>query len=87
MLAENGVASDAFEMQFAVYRNYNSPEELLLQRSHWETDPQRLRRFLEAVAVQVPPPPLALPLPASLPACLLPYHCPALPLPLSIADL
>jgi hypothetical protein len=38
--------------QVAVYRNYNSPEDQVLQASAWETDPQRLRGFLETVAAQ-----------------------------------
>ncbi len=38
-----------FELQFAVYRNYNCTADELLQYSEWESDPAKLRQFLSAV--------------------------------------
>lgn len=46
-----GQAMDAasFQMKLAVYRNYNCPENLLLQQSSWENRPENLVEFLEQV--------------------------------------
>jgi hypothetical protein len=48
ILTENGAAA-SFQMQIAVYRNYNAPQEELLQASNWETEttPDQLRLFLD----------------------------------------
>eukprot|EP01035_Chromulina_nebulosa_P020866 gene20866-27044_t len=35
------------EIQFVVYRNYNSPSNLLLQASNWSSDPQTLFEFID----------------------------------------
>lgn len=40
----------SFEIQFAVYRNYSSSYELLLQHSAWESDPNNLRSFMRSIA-------------------------------------
>jgi hypothetical protein len=39
----------SFQMKLAVYRNYNVPENLLLQQSSWENRPDSLVEFLEQV--------------------------------------
>ncbi|ETO00263.1 hypothetical protein RFI_37184, partial [Reticulomyxa filosa] len=46
---ENGLSSNSFEIQFVVYRNYNAPEDILLQVSPWESKPDKLRSFMETV--------------------------------------
>lgn len=38
-------------LQFAVYRNYSSPVNLLMQHSAWESDPKSLRKFMEGISV------------------------------------
>ncbi|ETO01749.1 hypothetical protein RFI_35690, partial [Reticulomyxa filosa] len=48
ILEENNSLNN-FEMQFAVYRNYNAPEDMLLQISPWESKPEGLRSFMEKV--------------------------------------
>ena len=40
----------AFELQLAVYRNYNVPEHRLLQHSAWEGTPENLHAFISGVA-------------------------------------
>ncbi|ETO03224.1 hypothetical protein RFI_34186, partial [Reticulomyxa filosa] len=35
--------------QFVVYRNYNAPEDLLLQCSPWESKPENLRNFMDKI--------------------------------------
>ncbi|CAF2387971.1 unnamed protein product [Rotaria sp. Silwood2] len=37
ILKENKIDEDSFEVQFVVYRNYNSREDKILQHSPWET--------------------------------------------------
>ena len=44
-----GGGSDLFEMQFAVYRNYSSGADLLLEASEWRSNPQDLKNFLGSV--------------------------------------
>ena len=44
-----GGGSDLFEMQFAVYRNYSSGAEHLLEASEWRSNPQDLKDFLGRV--------------------------------------
>jgi len=46
ILTQNGIASDSFELQFAVYRNYSSFDDIL-QHSPWESRPERLRAFMD----------------------------------------
>jgi hypothetical protein len=43
VLLTNGIASNIFRVQFAVFRNYNSGPDKLLQCSSWATQPQELR--------------------------------------------
>ncbi|CAF4640605.1 unnamed protein product [Rotaria socialis] len=52
ILKEKGFASNSFEIQFAVYRNYNSKEEKILQYSPWETKPDNLRAFMNTIEVE-----------------------------------
>ncbi|MBX9585798.1 MAG: hypothetical protein K2X50_00940 [Gammaproteobacteria bacterium] len=49
ILKDNGFAPDAFELQFSVYRNYSSGNDLLLQTSTWETKPSNLRAFMDRI--------------------------------------
>jgi hypothetical protein len=52
ILTEKGINPDAFEMQFAVYRNYDCRAEKLLQVSSWETKPDNLRAFMDTIAAE-----------------------------------
>jgi hypothetical protein len=45
----SGCEGLTFEVQFAVYRNYNAPAEHLLQYSGWEADPQNLFTFMDTI--------------------------------------
>ncbi|ETN97163.1 hypothetical protein RFI_40367 [Reticulomyxa filosa] len=49
ILKENGEPPNSFEMQFVVYRNYNAPEDMILQSSTWESKPENLRNFMESI--------------------------------------
>ncbi|ETO21275.1 hypothetical protein RFI_15928 [Reticulomyxa filosa] len=49
ILKGHGLSSNSFEIQFVVYRNYNAPEDILLQVSPWESKPDKLRSFMETV--------------------------------------
>ena len=49
VLAEQKIPSDAFQIQFAVYRNYNSRADKILQVSSWETKGSHLRRFMDTI--------------------------------------
>ena len=40
--------TDAFEMQFAVYRNYNAGS-MILEHSTWERKPENLRKFMGGI--------------------------------------
>ncbi|CAF0898623.1 unnamed protein product [Adineta steineri] len=51
ILRENNILSDSFQLQLAVYRNYNSTEEKILQFSPWETKPDNLRTFMNTIEV------------------------------------
>ena len=48
ILAKQGVQG-AFEVQFAVYRNYSS-QSIALQNSSWEADPAALRPFMDSMS-------------------------------------
>jgi GTPase SAR1 family protein len=50
IIADQGVTRP-FEMQIALYTNYNCKEDLLLQHSSWESKPENLRAFMENVNV------------------------------------
>ncbi|CAF3875202.1 unnamed protein product [Rotaria sp. Silwood1] len=49
ILEEKGLPNDAFQMQFAIYRNYNSREDEILQVSPWSTKGSGLRAFMDAI--------------------------------------
>lgn len=51
ILTDHKMDSNTFQIQFVVYRNYNSPEDKLLQSSPWETKPHNLRAFMNAIDV------------------------------------
>ncbi|CAF3671837.1 unnamed protein product [Rotaria socialis] len=50
ILKERGLPSDAFQMQFTVYRDYDCKEDGILQSSSWETRPQNLRTFMAGIS-------------------------------------
>ncbi|CAF3383520.1 unnamed protein product [Rotaria socialis] len=52
VLKANNISSDSFEIQFVVYRNYNSEENKILQHSPWETKPDNLRAFMNTINVE-----------------------------------
>ncbi|CAM2727660.1 unnamed protein product [Rotaria socialis] len=52
ILKDHGMDSNSFQLQFAVYRNYNSLEDKLLQSSPWETKPNNLRAFMNTIHVE-----------------------------------
>jgi hypothetical protein len=49
ILKEKMLPSDAFQMQIAIYRNYNSEENKILQASSWETKASNLRVFMNTI--------------------------------------
>ncbi|UJR19845.1 hypothetical protein I4U23_022978 [Adineta vaga] len=49
ILSEHQIDSDCFQMQFVVYRNYNSPVNKILQCFSWETKAENLRRFMSTI--------------------------------------
>ncbi|CAF3079102.1 unnamed protein product [Rotaria sp. Silwood2] len=52
ILQEHNISSNSFQIQFAVYRNYNSKEDKILQSSPWETKPDNLRAFMNTIEVE-----------------------------------
>ncbi|CAM4825739.1 unnamed protein product [Rotaria magnacalcarata] len=52
ILKDHKMDSNSFQLQFAVYRNYNSKEDKLLQSSPWETKPHNLRAFMNTIGVE-----------------------------------
>ena len=40
---------NCFQLQFSVYRNYNSPIDEISQASPWETKPENLRNFMDKI--------------------------------------
>ena len=50
ILTEHGIPTDSFQMQFAVYRDYDCMKDGILQYSPWETKPENLRKFMETVS-------------------------------------
>jgi hypothetical protein len=50
VLSNQGIKS-GFQLQFAVYRNYNSPPDELLQCSTWESSPQGIDTFMKTIDV------------------------------------
>ncbi|CAF0938955.1 unnamed protein product [Adineta steineri] len=49
ILKDHDISSDSFQIQFVVYRNYNSREDKILQSSPWETKPDNLRTFMNTI--------------------------------------
>ena len=49
ILTELELPSDAFQMQFVIYRDYDCKEEGLLQSSSWETKGINLRSFMQGI--------------------------------------
>ncbi|CAF1196438.1 unnamed protein product [Didymodactylos carnosus] len=49
VLEEKRLSKNAFSMQFAVYRNYNSKESKILEVSSWETKANHLRAFMNTI--------------------------------------
>jgi len=52
ILKEKGLPTDAFLMQFSVYRDYDCNENAILQSSGWETKPTQLRSFMQTISAQ-----------------------------------
>jgi hypothetical protein len=52
VLAEKGLPSDAFQMQFAVYRDCDCKGDGLLQNSSWETKSNNLRSFMGKITAR-----------------------------------
>ncbi|CAF3676854.1 unnamed protein product [Rotaria sp. Silwood1] len=52
ILKEQNIKSDLFQLQFVVYRNYNSKEDKILQSSPWKTKPDNLRAFMNTIEVE-----------------------------------
>jgi hypothetical protein len=52
ILKDHGIPTDSFQLQFAVYRDYDCKAEGLLQFSPWETKPENLRKFMETISPQ-----------------------------------
>jgi hypothetical protein len=51
ILKEAGIPADSFQLQFAVYRDYDCKNDVL-QYSPWETQPENLRKFMEKVTAR-----------------------------------
>ncbi|CAF4261426.1 unnamed protein product, partial [Rotaria sp. Silwood2] len=52
ILQDHKISTDSFQIQLAVYRNYNSPENKILQSSPWETKPDNLCTFINTIEVE-----------------------------------
>ena len=48
-IMNNNQVSSNFQIQFAVFRNYNSKEDKILQVSTWEAQPENLKMFMEKI--------------------------------------
>ncbi len=53
ILNENSIPADSYQMQFAVYRDYDCMVDGLLQFSPWETKPENLRKFMEKITGKI----------------------------------
>ncbi|CAF3202594.1 unnamed protein product, partial [Rotaria sp. Silwood2] len=49
ILEKEGFPTDAFQLQFAVYRNYNCKVNKILEVSSWETKASNLRAFMNTI--------------------------------------
>ncbi|CAF4095909.1 unnamed protein product [Rotaria sp. Silwood2] len=52
ILKTNNISSESFQIQFVVYRNYNSEEDKILQASPWETKSDNLRKFMNNIDIE-----------------------------------
>ena len=52
ILKDHGIPTNSFQMQFAVYRDYDCLTDGLLQYSPWETKPENLRKFMETITAR-----------------------------------
>ncbi|CAF3338635.1 unnamed protein product, partial [Rotaria sp. Silwood2] len=52
ILTDHRMNPQSFQLQFVVYRNYNSTHDKLLQSSPWETEPDNLRSFMNKINVE-----------------------------------
>ena len=52
ILKDYNIPSNSFQVQFAVYRDYDSRADALLQYSSWETNPDNLKKFIEGIKPQ-----------------------------------
>ena len=52
VLKDKNFNAHTFQLQFAVYRNYSSMADYILQSSPWETKPSSLRSFMNNINVQ-----------------------------------
>lgn len=52
VLIQNGFDPNLFMLQIAVYRNYSSGKDLILQHSEWESKSDKLRAFMDKTNVQ-----------------------------------
>ncbi|XP_065663330.1 uncharacterized protein LOC136085791 [Hydra vulgaris] len=50
ILTETFIPVDSFQMQFAVYRDYDCLSDGILQYSPWETKPENLRFFMDKIS-------------------------------------
>jgi len=49
ILKDHHLNPECFQVQFTIYRNYDSPEDKILQCSPWETRADNLRKFMNFV--------------------------------------
>jgi hypothetical protein len=52
VLKDHSINSESFQIQFVVYRNYNSKADTILQASPWESKPDNLRTFINNIEVE-----------------------------------
>lgn len=52
VLENNSQCPGGFEIQIAVYRNYNAPMDLILEHSGWESNPDNLFQFMDTIKAQ-----------------------------------
>ena len=51
ILKTNGIEPDSFQLQFSIYRNYNTKEEDICIASTWESKPENLKNFMNKISV------------------------------------
>jgi hypothetical protein len=52
ILKDHKMPSNLFQIQFVVYRNYDSSQDKLLQSSSWETKSQNLHTFMNTIQAE-----------------------------------